>query len=131
MHGTLPPCNGCRAASMSQVRGHLNPSRTGTHGGYPAFVRQCSRCKDDFIDEETYNSHKTANSCAFQSQSRLQIQIPWARQYLKLFPNATRVPLPCKFSPTVHRAHPTNCRCYRARRGRLASGLYNDAVSHA
>jgi hypothetical protein len=101
MHGTPPPCNGCRAASMSQVRGHLNPSRTGTHGGYPAFVRQCSRCKDDFIDEETYNSHKIANSCAFQSQSRLQIQIPWARQYLKLFPTATRVPLPCKFSSTV------------------------------
>jgi hypothetical protein len=94
MHNTTPPCRGCRVGVMSQVRSHLNPSRTGTHRGFPEFIEQCSRCKQDFVEQQQYNDHTTANTCVFQSQARGDIVIPWARQYLALYPTARRIPLP-------------------------------------
>jgi hypothetical protein len=94
MHRTSPPCRGCRVRVMSQVRSHLNPCRAGTHRGFPTFVMQCYRCKQDFVEREAYNDHTNSNSCAFQSQQRGDIIIPWGRQYLALYPNASRIPLP-------------------------------------
>ncbi|KAH7069551.1 hypothetical protein BKA63DRAFT_84812 [Paraphoma chrysanthemicola] len=96
MNSFNPPCNGCRVSSMSQVRSHLNPDRNGRHGGYPAFVRQCSRCLEDFIDKRSYDDHKNSNSCTSETRVQGHIIIFWARQYLKLYPQVTRVPLPCK-----------------------------------
>lgn len=95
MHNLRPPCRGCRVTVMSQVRSHLNPNRaSGTHRGFPQFVEQCSRCKQDFVDRQVFDAHNTANNCAFQRQIRGEILLPWARQYLALYPNARRVPLP-------------------------------------
>jgi hypothetical protein len=94
MQNTVPPCRGCRVGVMAQVRSHLNPSRTGIHGGFPAFIQQCSRCKQDFIERQLYEDHLTASACVSQNQTRGDIAIPWARQYLALYPNARRVPLP-------------------------------------
>lgn len=96
MSGETPPCNGCPVRSMAHVRSHLNPDRAGTHGDYPAFIKQCSQCKDDFIDATAYNDHKATNLCEPQNQLRGRIEVPWARLYLKLYPGADRVPLPCK-----------------------------------
>lgn len=96
MHNTLPTCNGCRVGVMSQVRSHLNPHRATTHGGFPSFVEQCSRCKQDFVERVVYDSHKVANACEFHCQIRGDIILPWARQYLALYPDATRIPIPCK-----------------------------------
>jgi hypothetical protein len=94
MHNTAPPCRGCRVGVMAQVRSHLNPSRTGIHRGFPAFVQQCSRCKQDFVERHLYEDHLSASACISQNQTRGDIAIPWARQYLALYPNAPRVPLP-------------------------------------
>lgn len=95
MHGLHPPCQGCRVTVMSQVRSHLNPDRaSGTHRGFPRFIEQCHRCKQDFIDRQSYDAHTAANRCAFQKQIRGEILLPWARQYLTLYPNTAKVPLP-------------------------------------
>jgi hypothetical protein len=94
MHNTAPPCRGCRVTVMSQVRSHLNPNRAaGTHRSFPQFVKQCSRCKQDFVDRELYDNHKM-NDCVFQLQIRGDIVVSWARQYLALYPDAQRIPLP-------------------------------------
>jgi hypothetical protein len=94
MHNTAPPCRGCRVTVMSQVRSHLNPNRAaGTHRSFPQFVKQCSRCKQDFVDRELYDNHKM-NDCVFQLQVRGDIVVSWARQYLALYPDAQRIPLP-------------------------------------
>jgi hypothetical protein len=94
MHNTAPPCRGCRVGVMAQVRSHLNPSRTGIHRGFPAFIQQCSRCKQDFVERHLYEHHLSASACVSQNQTRGDIAIPWARQYLALYPNARRIPLP-------------------------------------
>ncbi|KAH8711903.1 hypothetical protein GQ44DRAFT_776448 [Phaeosphaeriaceae sp. PMI808] len=98
MHNTAPPCRGCRTTVMSQIRHHLKPTRASTHEGFPEFVEQCSRCKQDFVKNSTYEQHKaaveTGNTCTFQTQARGDIVIPWARQYLALYPDSIRIPLP-------------------------------------
>lgn len=94
MHRTPPPCRGCRVRVMSQIRSHLNPDRAGTHRGFPRFVMQCHRCKQDFVQREAYDNHTNANSCTFQRQQRGDIIFSWGRQYLALYPNASRIPLP-------------------------------------
>jgi hypothetical protein len=94
MHNTAPPCHGCRVGVMSQVRSHLNPSRTGIHRGFPAFVQQCSRCKQDFIECQLYENHIGVSTCIPRNAIREDITIPWARQYLALYPDALRIPLP-------------------------------------
>jgi hypothetical protein len=93
MYGTVPPCRGCRERLMSQVRSHLNRA-AGSHGGFPRFVQQCRRCKQDFVERQTYDSHKSANTCAHQRQVRRDIVISWARQYLAIYPEARQIPLP-------------------------------------
>lgn len=95
MHNTTPPCNGCRVSVMSQVRSHLNPSRAATHGGFPSFVQQCPRCKQDFIERGMYESHRATDTCVFRSQARGDIVLSWALQYLALYPGANGIPLPC------------------------------------
>jgi hypothetical protein len=94
MHNTASPCRGCRVGVMAQVRSHLNPSRTATHQGFPAFVQQCSKCKQDFVDQQRYDDHKSASACVTRNQTRGDIAVPWARLYLVLYPNARRIPLP-------------------------------------
>jgi hypothetical protein len=94
MHNTAPPCRGCRVSVMSQVRSHLNPNRAaGTHRGFPQFIEQCSRCKRDFVDRQLYDDHRTKD-CVFQRQTRGDIVVSWARQYLALYPDTQRIPLP-------------------------------------
>jgi hypothetical protein len=94
MHNSQPPCRGCRVGVMAQVRSHLNPNRTGIHRGFPEFIQQCSRCKQDFVERHLYDEHITASACVPQNQIRGDMTIPWARQYLALYPNARRIPLP-------------------------------------
>ncbi|KAF2825193.1 hypothetical protein CC86DRAFT_39948 [Ophiobolus disseminans] len=93
MHETESPCQGCSKSVMSQIRSHLNPDRAGTHRGFPSFVRQCSRCKQDFVEEHVYDTH-VEEGCVPQPQIRSDIVLSWARQYLALYPNAFRIPLP-------------------------------------
>jgi hypothetical protein len=109
MAGETPPCNGRPVKSMAEVRSHLDPDRTRIHNGYPAFIKQCSRCKDDFVEEVRFREHEVAQSCVPQNQLRGQIEVPWARLYLKLYPNANRVPLPCKFLVEAHPTSAANC----------------------
>jgi uncharacterized C2H2 Zn-finger protein len=95
MNNTTPPCRGCRVDVMSQVRSHLNPDRAArTHRGYPQFVEQCPRCKQDFVDRAVYAAHSSANTCLFQHQARGDIVIPWAKQYFALYPSAPKIPAP-------------------------------------
>ncbi|KAF1912059.1 hypothetical protein BDU57DRAFT_78099 [Ampelomyces quisqualis] len=95
MNETTPPCQGCRVNVMSQVRSHLNPDRAArTHRGYPQFVEQCSRCKQDFVDRSIYTAHSSAKTCLFQHQARGDIVLPWAKQYFALYPTASRIPVP-------------------------------------
>jgi hypothetical protein len=97
MRGTTPPCSGCREGCMAHVRAHLQTTgrAAGTHAVHPAFVKQCSRCKKDFIDETAYHNHPVVDGCDSHPQHRGQIEVPWARLYLTLYPNESRVPLPC------------------------------------
>ena len=98
VRGTTPPCSGCREGCMAHVRAHLQTTgrAVGTHAVHPAFIKQCSRCKKDFIDEIAYNTHPVLDGCDSHPQHRGQIEVPWARLYLTLYPNESRVPLPCK-----------------------------------
>lgn len=89
-----PACRGCRHKNMSQVRSHL--VRVG-HRDY-RFVRQCLRCKTDFVDLEAYDLHKAQNTCQNNTQKRMDIVTPWARLYLAQYPTATAVPIPCKYT---------------------------------
>ncbi|KAF2123534.1 hypothetical protein P153DRAFT_161831 [Dothidotthia symphoricarpi CBS 119687] len=91
MHGTPLSCRGCSNNRMSQIRNHVNRS---THSGFPRFLKQCGRCREDFIDRQLFNSHRDANRCEYVRQIRGNIEIPWARLYLTIFPNAPQVPLP-------------------------------------
>jgi len=95
MHGISPSCDGCGRVVMSQVRSHVNRV---AHYGYSQFLEQCRRCKEDFVDGKLLDDHRTANHCDHRPQLRGDIIIPWARLYLAIFPDASRVPLPCKFS---------------------------------
>jgi hypothetical protein len=94
MHDTTPPCQGCSASTMSQVRSHLSRNYAQTHRVFPTYIRQCYRCKQDFVERESYNTHRIANDCVLQPQSRGDLTIPWSRQYLALYPDAMRIPLP-------------------------------------
>ena len=95
MHRTSQPpsCGGCGEVVMSQVRSHLNRV---DHRDFPSGVRQCSRCKQDFIDQSIYDMHKAVNTCRHQAQARRDIELPWARLYLTRYPAATRIPIPCR-----------------------------------
>jgi hypothetical protein len=93
MHGTEPPCQGCSKLVMSQVRSHLNPDRAGTHRGFPSFVQQCQRCKQDFVEEDVYDAHNR-EGCVPQPQIRNDIVVSWACQYLALYPDSVNIPLP-------------------------------------
>lgn len=98
MHRTahLPSCGGCSEVVMSQVRSHLNRV---DHLHFPSGVRQCSRCKKDFVDQSIYDLHQRDDTCRHQPQARRDIELPWARLYLTRYPTATRIPIPCKYTP--------------------------------
>ncbi|KAF2027130.1 hypothetical protein EK21DRAFT_115133 [Setomelanomma holmii] len=119
MNGTSSPCNGCRAKLMSEIRAHLNPARAAnTHGGYPAFIKQCLRCKVDFLDGEAFESHQRAldtdSSCKFEPQIRGDIQTTWVRLYLTLFPKDSRVPVPwCSTHGWLPSSTVAECRPHR------------------
>lgn len=95
MHGSTPPCQGCTVKVMSQVRSHLNPSRSMRHRGFPSFIEQCARCKRDFVDRQVYQVHKDTD-CVPRPQTRGDVILPWTRQYFALYPHASRVPRPCR-----------------------------------
>jgi hypothetical protein len=94
MHRTsrTPPCRGCREVYMSQIRNHLN--RVDHRGRSGAW--QCSCCKKDFNDQEACETHEAAGACPHQPLRRGEIVLQWARLYLTRYPNATRIPSPCK-----------------------------------
>jgi hypothetical protein len=91
MHDITPPCNGCQVSSVAQVRSHL---RTRAHSALLSFVQQCSRCKEDFVNEESWKQHTTANACEHRSQIRGDTVAAWVRLYLTLFPDSSKVPSP-------------------------------------
>lgn len=105
MHNLRPPCHGCQENVMSQVRNHINPDRTATHRGFPAFIAHCRRCQQDFIDRHLYSLHEDSGNCIYQPQRRGDIVTSWVQLYLTLYPGETQVPSPCK----CHRRNMLTC----------------------
>jgi ribosomal protein L37AE/L43A len=87
-----PPCRGCREIYMSQVRYHL--TRTDHRGR--SGIWQCSCCKEEFDDQEEYETHQAAGACQYLRLRRRDIVLQWARLYLIRYPSATRIPIPCR-----------------------------------
>jgi hypothetical protein len=90
------PCQGCSAGSMNQVRNHVKQSHVGEQAGKIPFFLHCTRCKENFTDSQTGNSHAATKACAHTPQLRGNIITPWARLYLAIYPEAIEVPRPCK-----------------------------------
>jgi hypothetical protein len=86
-------CQGCREKFMSQVRSHLIRI---DHGGRSG-AWQCSCCKKDFDDQQEFETHKAVRACSHRPLRRGGIVLQWARLYLIRYPNATRIPTPCRF----------------------------------
>ncbi|KAH7080056.1 hypothetical protein BKA63DRAFT_234187 [Paraphoma chrysanthemicola] len=93
--GRTPPCNGCMEKHMNGVRQHLLPSYSQQHTRHVQYIKRCSRCTEDVIDEVAWASegHKDRR-CHSRSQPRGMSLINWARLYLKIFPDEIRVPSP-------------------------------------
>lgn len=85
------PCTGCSKPNMSQLRGHFR--NAGRHDGYPPCIHQCSRCQQDFIDEQLYDDH-TRTRCVAHPQIRGDIVLSWGRFYLTLYPHERHIPVP-------------------------------------
>jgi serine/threonine protein kinase len=92
MYGMTSPCSGLCSSSMSQVRHHLNHG--GGHKMFPQFIRQCSRCKRDFVEQQAYEEHTSRVTCISSPQFRGDKDVPWALLYLALYPDAQHVPVP-------------------------------------
>jgi hypothetical protein len=94
---TFRDCHGCSCDTMSQVRHHLN-QRHVKEGifGMLSYLEQCKICKETFPERSSGQQHIAVKTCVHRPQDRGNIVTPWARLYLRLFPNATKVPIPCK-----------------------------------
>lgn len=89
--GSTRSCGGCAKTDMSKLRSHFRTE--GSHGGFPPCVHQCSRCLQDFIDEQLYDYH-IRSSCDAHPQIRGDIVLSWGRLYLTLYPDALGIPEP-------------------------------------
>ncbi|KAH6629203.1 hypothetical protein C7974DRAFT_183029 [Boeremia exigua] len=92
--GAPPPCRGCSATSMNQVRNHIKQSHVGERVGMLPYYHHCTRCKGNFVDLTSGSFHIAARDCAHTPQLRNNITTPWAQLYLSIYPSATQVPRP-------------------------------------
>lgn len=101
MHGLQSPCGGIGKEMMNLIRQHLDPNRSNRHRGYHgyvSFVRRCTRCKDDIVDEQAWHQgHHEAGTCTQRDQPRGELVNRWARLYLAIYRDETRVPVPCEY----------------------------------
>lgn len=91
-----PPCNGCSERFMSQVRNHIGRAHVAQEGGMLTFYKHCVRCKENFVETQSWSDHASRNACAHVAESRGDPVIPWAKLYLKLHPGVTEIPTPCE-----------------------------------
>jgi hypothetical protein len=98
MHARVPPCNGCGKPYMNGVRQHLLPSYSQQHQGKITFIQRCKTCAEDFVDKNLWDlgRHGTG-ACHGRSQPQGHSLICWARLYLKIYPEETRIPSPCMY----------------------------------
>jgi len=96
MQNLRPPCRGGEFSYLSQIRHHLQPDRS-THHGFLRFLKNCGTCKQDFVEEEKWLDH-ASHDCTHSTRRRTEdIKVEsWARLYVALYPNTSRVPSPCK-----------------------------------
>lgn len=94
--GMVSPCNGCGKPYMNGVRQHLLPSYSQQHQGKITFIQRCKTCAEDFVDKNLWDlgRHGTG-TCHGRSQPQGASLICWARLYLKIYPEETRIPSPC------------------------------------
>lgn len=123
---TFRDCHGCSCETMSQVRHHLKQRHVaeGMAGMLP-FLEQCEICKETFLERLSGQSHIAAASCTHRPQDRGNIVTPWARLYLRLFPNATQVPIPCKLIASLFYPSRLTWRPDTDEYGFLPSGVVN------
>ncbi|KAL5117281.1 hypothetical protein ACEQ8H_004840 [Pleosporales sp. CAS-2024a] len=112
MYHQPSPCNGCGKLFMNGVRQHLLPTYSRQHRGQLPFIQRCENCKDDFVDESSWNEggHSTrrqpgTGSCHARSQAQGSNIVVWARLFLKIHPNENRVPSPYRNDEKLLPAH--------------------------
>lgn len=97
-----PPCQGCSAICMSQVRKHVKEAHVGREHSEIECFQRCKRCKRNFVDSWAYACHKSENLCEHASDPRGDIVTPWVRLYLDIHIGASQVPISCKSLTTEH-----------------------------
>jgi hypothetical protein len=96
VHGRSSPCNGCGKRYMNGVRQHLGPQYSQQHQGKITFIQRCATCAEDFVDRNIWDLGGHSNGrCHGRSQPQGHNLVCWARLYLKIYPEETRVPSPC------------------------------------
>jgi hypothetical protein len=109
MHGRTSPCNGCGKPYMNGVRQHLLPTYSQQHRAQLPFIQRCDKCKDDFVDARVWSlgghwvrKQQGAGTCRARSQPQGSSLVVWARLFLKIYPEETQVPSPCKCTTSPH-----------------------------
>jgi hypothetical protein len=98
IHGSPSPCNGCGKPYMNGIRQHLGPQYSQQHQGRITFIQRCGTCAEDFIDKNIWDLGGHSNgTCHGRSQPQGHSLVCWARLYLKIYPEETRVPSPCMY----------------------------------
>lgn len=99
-YGKQPlPCNGCAAIDMSKVRHHLYPTITKNHLLFIPFLERCGRCKAHVVSQQAWdNGGHAVRTCHARIQPHGTLVGEWVLLYFAIFPDETRVPIPCKFS---------------------------------
>ncbi|KAH8728366.1 hypothetical protein GQ44DRAFT_724374 [Phaeosphaeriaceae sp. PMI808] len=91
----VSPCNGCGKPYMNGVRQHLLPTYSQQHQGIISFLQRCGTCTEDIIDQNIWNSGgHAAGTCPGRSQAQGDGLMCWARLYLKIYPDESRIPSP-------------------------------------
>lgn len=96
-----PPCNGCSQKHMTQIRNHIKRAHAGRSGSFIPYYDRCIRCQENFVDHTSFVDHERSHACDHVPEPRGEPIIPWARLYLKIYPDATAIPLPCKSSSEI------------------------------
>jgi len=92
LHRQTPCCSGGPFDDMSSMRKHLN-------GPHNKFVKLCTNCNKNVIDENEYKLHESGRNCVpkRQCRGREQITKQWEELFMELHPNSLRIPSPCEY----------------------------------
>lgn len=91
-HGLKRTCHGVAAVNPSTVRRHLQDT-------HHIFVKLCHQCNTHILEKQEWETqHDKQPLCVPQPQVRRDHRrAQWEALYMKLYPDAYRIPSPCKY----------------------------------